>query len=98
MSKTKQKTENVINGCVKLQDNFSQSKYIVKKFSVNFCVFSVALCVISCLKTVLYPFLPSSSQKLHKLLGFESDAEADGWQPYFPPPGQRTYETQAFIL
>ena len=49
----------------------------------------VALYVISCLKTVLYPFLPFSSQKVHEFLGFEGSVEADGWQLYFPPPGQR---------
>ena len=48
----------------------------------------VALCVLSCLKTVLYPFLPFSSQKLHQLLGFEGDVEDDGWQLHFPSPGQ----------
>ena len=48
-----------------------------------------ALGVISCLKTVLYPFLPFSSQKLHKLLGFEGSVKDDSWQPHFPSPGQR---------
>ena len=49
----------------------------------------VAICVISCLKTVLYPFLPFSSQKLHQFLGFEGGAEDDGWQLRLPPPGQK---------
>ena len=49
----------------------------------------VAISVLSCLKTVLYPFLPFSSQKLHKLLGFEGRVEDDGWEPHCPPPGQR---------
>ncbi|GAI29306.1 unnamed protein product, partial [marine sediment metagenome] len=49
----------------------------------------VALYVISCLRTILYPFLPFSSQKLHELLGFEGSVEADGWQLHFPPPGQK---------
>ncbi|GAH86687.1 unnamed protein product, partial [marine sediment metagenome] len=31
----------------------------------------VAISVISCLRTALYPFLPFSSQKLHEYLGFE---------------------------
>ncbi len=48
----------------------------------------VAISVLSCLKTVLYPFLPFSSQKLHEFLGFTGNVESDGWQPHFPPPGQ----------
>jgi methionyl-tRNA synthetase len=49
----------------------------------------VAISVISCLRTVLYPFLPFSSQKLHQYLGFEGSVEDDGWQPRFPSPGQK---------
>ena len=48
-----------------------------------------ALVVISCLKTVLYPFLPFSSQKLHKLLGFEGSVEDDSWRLHSPLPGQK---------
>jgi len=54
----------------------------------------VALCVISCLRTMLYPFLPFSSQKLHELLGFQGSVEADGWQPHFPPAGQKLLTPQ----
>jgi methionyl-tRNA synthetase len=46
------------------------------------------LYVISCLKTVLYPFLPFSSQKLHRMLGFSGNVENYGWQPKVPNPGQ----------
>jgi methionyl-tRNA synthetase len=49
----------------------------------------VAISVISCLRTVLYPFLPFSSQKLHQYLGFEGSVEGDGWQARFPAPGQK---------
>jgi len=49
----------------------------------------IALCLISCLKTMLYPFLPFSSQKLHELLGFKGNVKDDGWQLHFPPPGQK---------
>ncbi|MFC1980693.1 methionine--tRNA ligase [Chloroflexota bacterium] len=52
----------------------------------------VALSVISGLKTLLYPFLPFSSQKVHEYLGFEGNVEAAGWQPQPPPPGQRLME------
>jgi len=49
----------------------------------------VAICVISCLRTALYPFLPFSSQRLHQFLGFEGGVEDDGWQLRLPPPGQK---------
>jgi len=49
----------------------------------------IALYVISCLKTALYPFLPFSSQKLHLMLGFEGNIEDYGWQPMAPKPGQK---------
>jgi methionyl-tRNA synthetase len=49
----------------------------------------VALAVISSLKTVLYPFLPFSSQKLHNLLGFDGSLEESGWTWLVPPPGQK---------
>ncbi|MBA7469391.1 Methionine--tRNA ligase [subsurface metagenome] len=49
----------------------------------------VAICIITRLKTMLYPFLPFSSQKLHEFLGFEGRVEDDGWQPHAPLPGQK---------
>lgn len=49
----------------------------------------VAIVVISCLKTVLNPFLPFSSQKLHQMLGFDDNIEDYGWQPITPEPGQK---------
>ncbi len=48
-----------------------------------------ATLVISCLKTLMYPFLPFSSERLHRLLGFEGSVEGDGWQPRLPSPGQK---------
>jgi len=48
----------------------------------------VVLCVLSALRILLYPFLPFSSQKLHRYLGFEGNIEDDGWQLRLPPPGQ----------
>ena len=44
--------------------------------------------VICCLKTVLYPFLPFSSQKLHHLLGFGGKIEDAGWSFVVPQAGQ----------
>ena len=48
----------------------------------------VALGVLSCLKTVVYPFLPFSSAQLHRLLGFPGKIEEAGWQWQLPPVGQ----------
>jgi methionyl-tRNA synthetase len=49
----------------------------------------VSLSVISYLKSLLYPFLPFSSQKLHHLLGFEGMVEEERWGGQPLPPGQR---------
>ena len=49
----------------------------------------VSLSVLSCLKTILYPFLPFSSQKLHTLLGFEGNVDDNGWTFSSPKPGQK---------
>ena len=51
-----------------------------------------ALSIISQLKTMLYPFLPFSSQKVHEFLGFEGNIEDCGWQWQRLPPGQRLLE------
>jgi methionyl-tRNA synthetase len=48
-----------------------------------------SLSIISCLKTVLYPFLPFSSQKLHHLLGFEGRVAEEKWGFRTIPSGQR---------
>jgi len=45
--------------------------------------------VLSALKTVLSPFLPFSSQKLHNLLGFDGKIEAAGWELQLPLAGQK---------
>jgi len=45
--------------------------------------------VISCLKTVLYPFLPFSSERLHSLLGFEDRLQDRGWAFVIPQAGQK---------
>jgi len=50
---------------------------------------NVALSVISCLKTILCPFLPFSSAKLHQLLGFNDRLEDDGWCIRPLPAGQK---------
>ena len=54
----------------------------------------VALYAISCLKTMLYPFLPFSSQKLHEYLGFEGRVEDGGWDWQDLPAGQKLLEPE----
>ncbi len=49
----------------------------------------VALSVIAQLRTMLYPFLPFSSQKVHEYLGFAGRVEDYGWQWQELPPGQK---------
>ena len=39
-----------------------------------------ALTVINCLKTGLSPFLPFSSEKLHRMLGFDGSVQQVGWK------------------
>ncbi len=58
----------------------------------------VALCVLSYLRTVLYPFLPFSSQKLHEMLGFEGRVEEYGWKPGVPEPGQKLLSPEPLFL
>ncbi len=48
----------------------------------------VALQLIANLKTVLYPFLPFSSRKLHEYLGFTGNVADCGWKWQSLPPGQ----------
>ena len=49
----------------------------------------VAISVLSCLRTALYPFLPFSSQRLHEFLGFTGNIGDDGWRLHIPPAGQK---------
>ncbi|MDP6647722.1 MAG: methionine--tRNA ligase [Dehalococcoidales bacterium] len=49
----------------------------------------VVIGVVSQLKTMLYPFLPFSSQKLHEYLGFIGSVEDYGWGSHLPVPGQK---------
>ena len=50
----------------------------------------VTLSVINCLKTLLYPFIPFSSERLHAMLGFAGSVQESGWawSPDELPPGQ----------
>jgi len=50
---------------------------------------STAVGVICCLKTILYPFLPFSSERLHRLLGFDGSVAQGGWTISVPLAGQK---------
>ena len=40
----------------------------------------VSLNVLSCLRTLTYPFLPFSAQRLHEMLSYEGRIEDTGWR------------------
>jgi len=52
------------------------------------------LSVLAALKTVFYPFLPFSSEKLHSFLGFDGSVEESGWKTQFLPPRQKLRQPQ----
>ena len=56
-----------------------------------------ALQVICGLRTMFYPFLPFSSQRLHEYLGFEGSVEDCGWELQALPPGQKLRPPQALF-
>jgi methionyl-tRNA synthetase len=58
----------------------------------------VALSVISQLKTMLYPFLPFSSQKVHEYLGFAGKIEDYGWNWQDLSPGQKLLEPKPLFV
>jgi methionyl-tRNA synthetase len=39
----------------------------------------VSIAVINCLKTVLFPYIPFSAQKLHEFLGLDGRVEEEQW-------------------
>jgi methionyl-tRNA synthetase len=56
------------------------------------------LSVLAALKTVLYPFLPFSSERLHSFLGFDGSMEELGWKIQFVPPGQKLRQPQPLFV
>jgi methionyl-tRNA synthetase len=58
----------------------------------------VAISVLSCLRTALYPFLPFSSQKLHEYLGFAGQVKDSGWKFSPPQAGQKLTAPQALFI
>ena len=58
----------------------------------------VTLVAISALKTAMFPFLPFSTRRLHRLLGFAGEPEEAGWGLQRPEPGQPLPEPQALFV
>ena len=61
----------------------------------------VALCAISQLRIMLYPFLPFSSQKLHEFLGFDGNIEdfiKENGLRHIIPPGQKLLAPQPLFV
>ena len=56
------------------------------------------LSVLAALKTVFYPFLPFSSEKLHSFLGFDGTVKEGGWKIQFLPPGQKLRQPQPLFV
>jgi methionyl-tRNA synthetase len=75
-------------------DEKSPWKIIKQDRQASATALYIAISVLSCLRTALYPFLPFSSQKLHEFLGFKGSVESDGWQLHLPSPGQRLLPPQ----
>jgi methionyl-tRNA synthetase len=48
----------------------------------------VCLNVLSCLRTLTYPFLPFSAQRLHEMLGYEGSVQDAGWRLDQIPVGE----------
>ena len=48
----------------------------------------VGIYVISGLKTALCPYMPFSSQRLHRMLGLPGEVEEGGWRVLCPEPGE----------
>ena len=83
---------NLARACNKYLDTTEPWKVLKEDHGRAATTLWVALSVINCLKLLLYPFMPFSSQKLHHHLGFAGDLERQGWrwEPdiEFLPPGQ----------
>jgi len=62
----------------------------------------VTLSVINCLKTLMYPFLPFSSEELHRMLGFAGGVAQGGWEwegtRESLPPGQALNEPKPLFV
>jgi methionyl-tRNA synthetase len=57
-----------------------------------------ALSTLAALKTVFYPFLPFSSERLHSFLGFDGSVKGGGWKIQSLPPGQKLRQPQPLFV
>lgn len=78
-------------------DDKSPWKLIKQDADAAAAALHTAMVVISALKTVMYPFLPFSSQKVHEYLGFEGSVQDSGWKLEIPPPGQSLRQPEALF-
>ncbi len=58
----------------------------------------VAISILSCLRIILYPFLPFSSQKLHEYLGYKGNVQDYGWNFTLPSGGQKLAPPQPLFI
>ena len=58
----------------------------------------VVITVIACLRTIFYPFLPFSSQKVHEYLGYDGSVQDVGWNFSQPVAGQKLNQPQPLFL
>ena len=79
-------------------DDKSPWKVIKEDRAVAGTALYVAIVVLSGLRMALYPFLPFSSQKLHRLLGFEGEVKDDSWELRLPSPGQKLLEPEPLFI
>ncbi|MFH1032788.1 MAG: methionine--tRNA ligase [Chloroflexota bacterium] len=79
-------------------DEKSPWKVIKENRQASAMALYTAIIVISCLKTIFYPFLPFSAQKLHEYLGFTGKVEDYGWQLTVPSPGQKLTPPQPLFI
>ncbi len=56
------------------------------------------MCVLSTLSTVLSPYLPFSSEVLHRSLGFGGTLQERGWKVVTPRPGQALGEAKPLFV
>jgi methionyl-tRNA synthetase len=56
------------------------------------------LSVLAALKTVFYPFLPFSSERLHYFLGFDGSIKDGGWRIQTLPPGQKLRQPEPLFV
>jgi methionyl-tRNA synthetase len=57
-----------------------------------------ALSALAALKTVFYPFLPFTSERLHSFLGFDGSVTEAGWKIQFLPPRQKLPQPQPLFV